>query len=411
MSWLDTVDKDLIIKTGDGKTYKPLWKPSTKSVEYNIAEFEFPGVEGTLVSRGTSKGTKYAVEMYFQGDSHLDDSAAFEKSARDNRMWTISHPLYGSIYVHPSGLNFDNTRYNISVITGTLLETITDQYPKITVDPVDKINADKITLDATFAQSYATVVTTPEIADMNSLQRNNTTLFNEAKKAIKTTTDFQNITNLYQKANSDILKIILPIQNAVVVPIQSLQAVITYPAKLADTVTNRIALLKRQFVLLGSTLSTITRKNDKHTYENNQGVLVSSMAETSVTNYDYKNSDEVLAVTADIVATYNQYIADIDSLQTPTGGDEDSYIPDQASIDGLRALINFTVSNLLAIAVDSKQARYLICEEDTNLILLAHRLYGLLPDDSTIQTIAADNNIGLNEYLIIPKGRKIVYYV
>ena len=38
-------------------------------------------------------------------------------------------------------------------------------------------------------------------------------------------------------------------------------------------------------------------------------------------------------------------------------------------------------------------------------------VYGLLPDDSTIQYFADTNNIGLNEVFQIEKGRKIVYYV
>lgn len=409
MSWLEQENTDLIIRTGDGKEYRPLWKPGTKAVEYNLSEFEYPEKEGTNVSRGTVKGAKYSMELIFQGDDHLDEAREFEQSAKDRRPWTVTHPHYGSILCHPFGLLFDNRASNVSVVTGTLIETMGEINPKVTVDPVDKINFDKGTLDDTFADVYANDVV-PETADVLTLKANNTALYNEGKKSIKSTIDFETFTNLYNEANSAIIEMTSPV-NDLTTTIQKVQRVISYPAQLEDTVKNRFALLINQYTQIRATLANIFRKNDKKTYENNQGVLISTMAVASVTNYNYSNANEVLSITETIMNTYNEYVADLDGLQTPTGDEENSYIPDQSSMNALNELVNFTISNLLSIAIDSKQERFIYCEDDTNLILLAHRFYGLTPDDSTLKQVADTNNIGLNEYLQIRKGRKIVYYV
>jgi len=73
-------------------------------------------------------------------------------------------------------------------------------------------------------------------------------------------------------------------------------------------------------------------------------------------------------------------------------------------------LVNYTISNLFNIAINAKQERSIIVEDDTNLVALAHRFYGLAPDDSTIEDLMLGNKIGLSELLIIKKGRKISYY-
>src|SRR4051812_32567908 len=119
MSWVDKLKNRIKIQMGDGKIYFPSWIPDHKRVEYNTAEFEFPNVEGTLVKRGTPLGRKYNLKLFFSGPDHLDDSDAFESSASDNRPWTIFHPYHGTIICQPTSLDFDNSNYNVTEITGT----------------------------------------------------------------------------------------------------------------------------------------------------------------------------------------------------------------------------------------------------------------------------------------------------
>lgn len=150
-------------------------------------------------------------------------------------------------------------------------------------------------------------------------------------------------------------------------------------------------------------------KNSKKTYENNAGTVVSSMAVASITNPDYKSRDEVIAQMNNIIDTYNQYITNLDGFQDLNGGNPNNYIPDAGSITGLGSLVNITISNLLSIALNSKQERVIYCEADTNMIVLAHRLYGL--DDNSINDFITTNSIGINEMIQIKKGRKIVWYI
>jgi hypothetical protein len=407
MSWPDKIQNDFLITCGDGKQYKVNWLNATKSVEFNLSEFEFPGLEGTLVQRGTPKGRRFEIEVYFQGENNIDVSDAFEISTKDPRPWIVLHPMYGTITVQPAVLNFDDTRYNVTKITGTLLETITEDSPKNRVVPSDKILNDKAALDDIFSNSFANDIPSPSVQDINVLSANTLSVYNEGKKSIKDTADAEGYFNAFNTANA-------AIANATSEPlaaINAVQAMINAPALFQDSVKNRVNSFVGQLNQLRISLETITTRAEKKIFENNTGCIISAIAMASVTSPDYLNNRDVLAISDLITDAYDTYVEDLDGLQSDNGGSPDSYMPDANSMIGLNNIINFTLSNLFDIALNSKQERSIILEDDSNIILLAHRFYGLNQEDTTIDDLMNQNEIGLNEILSIRKGRKIVYYV
>ena len=407
MSWVDKSQTVFLITTGDGKEFEFLWVPTSKEVEYNIAEFEFPGVSGTLVQRGQPKGVRYELEVYFQGEKNIEQSLDFQQSANDPRPWTIAHPLYGTVVVEPISLRYDNRAYNITKITGTLIETITQDNPKNTIIPADKIIIDNESVNETFANAFVTDIPEPTTADIITLTENTSSVYNDVKTKISNTLDAEAYFNAFNTANAAILDATeFPLEC-----IQKVQAILNAPFQFADSVKNRVNTLVSQFNRLHDSVENLIRRGDKKIFENNAGITVAAICAGSVTSPDYKNRNDVVAIIDQLTDVYNTYVADLDSIQSDNGGTSDSYIPNADSLIALNNLVNFTLSNLYDIALNSKQERIIYAEDDTNVILLAHRFYGLLPDDSTIQQIIDNNNIGLNEMLSIRKGREIIYYV
>ena len=408
MSWIEQIKKDLIIQTGDGKEYRPHWMNASKSVEYNVAEFDFPNIEGTLVNRGTPRGSKYNIEFYFQGDNHLSDSRTFETSAKDKRAWTISHPFYGRIIVHPTSLTFDNTQLNVSKITGTIIETITEDFPNTTVAPVDKIDEDVTAVNETLSTAFENEAKDITASEINQLQANNNQLYDKGK-GIADSEFAEDYFNAFNTANAEIATATSePLAAA-----RAIQAVIVAPARFATSVRNRLMVMSNQFDALHDTVSTALTKNLKSIFQNNGGSLISGMALAASTpqSDDYGNSNDVLTVIQTILGAYDDYLTDLDELQSDNGGNPDSFIPDANSIIQLNNLINFTVANLFNIAVNARQERSIYVEEDTNIIILAHRFYGLVADDNTINEILRTNNLGLNGILQVRKGTLIKYYI
>lgn len=407
MSWINNIQNDFIITTGDGKEYKVLWINPSKEISFNIAEFEFPNLAGTLVKRGTPKGRKYNLEIYFQGDDNIEKSLEFEQSGNDPRPWTLVHPFYGTLIVHPVTLLFDNTKYNVSKITGTLIETITQDNPKNTIVPADKIVQANESLNEKFAGSFANDIPEPNTKDINTLSNNNLSVYNTVKKKISNTLDAEEYFNLFNSANAAILQATeFPLEC-----ITKVQAILTAPFQFADSVKNRINNLVTQFNKLRDSIENILTRNDKKIYENNAGVTISAACVAAVTLPDYKNRNEVTFIIDQVSEMYDSYISDLDDLQSDNGGGTDSFIPDVISMISLNDIVNFTLSNLYDIALNSKQERAVILEDDSNVVMLAHRFYGLLVDDSTIEQIIENNGIGLTEILQVRKGRTIIYYV
>lgn len=433
MSWVEAVQSPLVIRTGDGKQFSPLWKNScAKEIEYNIAQFDFPKIAGSLVNRGTPTARKFTLEIYFQGENNIDDALAFEISANDPRPWTISHPIYGNVLVQPVGLKFDYSGYNSTAVTGTIIETLGSPGLKITVVPSDKINADKVTVDEKFAVSFnaeetllqARKVTAADLAGVNikqvtTLKGINKAFYDIGIKSVKLTEDAGKYLNLFNTADAAINQLI----NSPLQTIQAIQAVINFPGIMVTSIVTRLSILGAQLQALKDQLDFNSRP-DKKIFEVLGGGIISSMAQGSVTSYDsvgelvnegilpdYKTRKDVADVIDTIQATYYQYLVDMDSNQTDNGGLENSYIPDADSVTNLGSLINFTISNLSAIALNAKQERSIVLNDDSNVILLAHRFYGLEVDDSTIQTFMETNNIFLNEILQVKKGRTLIYYI
>lgn len=409
MAWIEQINTGFFITTGDGQQYQPNWMNANLSKEYNVAEFDFPNIQGTLVTRQTSKGSRFNLEIYFQGEDCLDVAKAFRVSADDKRAWNISHPLYGDLIVQPIGLSFDDSKFNVSKVTGTVVETITEEAPRGSVAPVDKIASDKEDLNAVFEESFVNDVE-PGTSEINSITDNIFQSYSKSIGKVKDALQAEEYFNLYNTANA----VVLDATQEPLEAIRAAQTFLNYPGIFLDTVENRISLLTTQFNTLRNSVVNATDYGLKKIYENNAAMLLSTMCvatSTPLSDSDYGNRETVLRIAEIVLDNLDNYITDVSSLQSENGGSVGAYLPDSESLTSLTDLVGFTVSNLFNIALNARQQRTVILEEDSNAIILTHRFLGLDQQDVNINEFININNIGINEMLQIKKGRQIIYFV
>ncbi len=404
MSWLEKINTDMKITTGDTAQYYPKWLNARKDKEFNYAEFLFKGVKGSLVSRRLPKGRRYNIEIIFEGADCFEVSDAFDKSSENTKAWTIEHPVYGQIVVQPLGLSFDNSIYNITRITGTIIETIGSKALNTGISAPDTIVANAVRSQQVFTDTFAAEIPTPETSLLQAMTNNVNNLYSSISSKIADNTDFTNFTNAYNQANTLLTSVVVDSASL----IGQIQDVAAFPANFTGSVFSRLDFLSTQFNTLFVNLLT---PHKKRLYENNAATSILGMCVASVTNYDYVTRNDVIGAIDVILDSYNTYIANLDSIQSTVGGNTDSYIPDADSLSSLAEVVQYTLASLFDIAASAKQQRTMVLKEDTNLILLAYQLYGLTADDSTIKTLQKDNNIGLQEMLTIKKNRQILYYV
>jgi hypothetical protein len=409
MSWITDIQTDFTITTGDGKAYKVDWLVATLGIEYNVAVFEFKEVGGSLAKRGKPKGTKYNLEVFFQGENHLVTGKAFIKSAANSKAWTINHPYYGNLLVQPLSLVYDNSIANVTKVQVPVIETIGVAKAGIKVSAPDKITNDVAKCSKSIASNYITQVPAPKVNDIQALQKTVNQLYNTASSTISDTVDFETYYNIYNQCNT-LLNTTIYDANALITQTQEL---ILAPAAFAQTVKDRLKLLIAQLAALTGSIANTASVGVKVLYEATAGTIINAMALSSITNIGtaYTDRNNVLQVVDTIVKAHNDYMTQLDTLQSVNGGAIHAYIPDVTATTDLSVLVSYTVGSLMEIANDSKQQRTLYLNEDTNLIVLAHELYGISADNSELDTLIEQNNIGINELLVLKKGRAITYYV
>ena len=419
-TWIEKAKTQFSITMGDGSVYTPLSFNANRSSEYNFAEFDFRGLDGTLVDRRRKRGMVYNLELYFQGGNNLDLANSFQKSADNRNPWTIAHQFYGQLIVQPiSPVFYDNSNklLNATKITVTVRETLTKSALIPTQSAGDIITANQTSTASHLAAYYVNIVPIPKVRDINQMEND----LNGFQQALKKISDIlSTIVNGYKAANAAIDNAIADVSSA----ISTIQYFLALPAFIADTIINRVnyingelnSLYNQALTLTIPPIPSLTQEWSKlkSLWMTEAGTCVSAMCLASVTNIaatDYAYNSQVMTVIGQITTAYNSYLANLDAMQTPNGGELNSFVPDPTCLIALDDLVNYTINNLYTIQANSKQPRTITLTKDSNVIYIAWQLYGLAQDDSTINQIIQDNDITGNELIQVLKGRNIVYYV
>lgn len=413
MGWKFDITKELQIFMGDGETYSPEWLNATIKTSYNVSTFEFPEVEGTLVQRQKRKGEIYDIEFYFQGDDNIQVAERFRRSAEDPRHWHIRHPFYGDLRVQPvSGLSFDNTKYNVTKITGAVQETITGIFPRGLDNPQDEIQGIAEEILVFGSESYNNAVKSPQPTDISNASGSVDSLNESTKKIITDNKDSADFQNLVKRSKQDVSKMSSDALQAML----SVQNVIMFPARANSSVTARIGLLSEQFDRTSNAIRNadyILPMAERSYYEVFGGTLISAslLAASTPNEGDFTTSSGVENVTARIVSMWNTYLLDLDNLQFYDPASVESYLPDAENIAAIDNMLSLTLSSLFDIALEARSEFSILLDKDSNAVILTNKYYGLDADDSNLDFFLETNSIGLNEMLLIKKGRKILYYL
>ena len=402
MSWQNDIEnKVFTIITGDGRVYTPKWRNPKKDFEFNIGTFEFINIDGSLVNRGKAKGRKFNLEFYFDGDDSIDVGNRFEISSRNTKRWTLKHPFYGDIICQPLSISQDNTQLNCSKFEVPVMETLIEGWPK-----ADEVVTDRIAELESRINSLQVDILPETRINKADLKAAVTTIQKTNEKWIRADSDLAN----FKKAVSNA---IVSIDSAVfdaTLAVRNVQAVINFPATVLQTIEDRInVLIEGLNGIIDSFNGTFI---NKFQVESLGGTYISAINRAASTNIsdDYLKKAQVFDTQDLILNAFNTYLAFLDSLQSDRADSEESYEPDFDNINGLDDIVNVSLANLYEIAFTAKQERSFIVDSESNVILLAHRFYGMDSEDANLQRFIDENEIGLNELLSIRKGRKVVYY-
>lgn len=407
MSWLDQIKNGIIITTADGAKYEPQYMNASFVTEYNYTEFNFVDVGGSLVKRKKPIGVKYSMEWHFQGENHLDTSRAFKDSIDNNEgPIQIEHPLYGILVVQVTSLGYDNTAVNKTKVTGTVIETIEEAFFILSLKEIDSIG---VLYEDSLVLSEESLTETPTPQDINTMSQNNQIAFNKGVPIIQLPVDYEEYLNAFNNATTFI-------NSAAATPLLAMRGlinVLTLPQKFEADVADRIRVLIETFNSLRANLFGVVTVGAKQIYAAEQAAIISAICQAAATPLpnNFSLNTDVYYTIDQISAVYDNLITDLDGLQSDNGGSPLSFVVDAELINNLDQLVNITIANLFNIALNARSERFIITEKDTNLIVLTHLLYGLDDQDANLNEMIENNDLAMDEFIQIEKGRKIIYYV
>ena len=405
MTWEERINNiPLEIKTGDGKTYFPLFKStdSEKTKEFNTSSFEFINVYGTLVDRKKPKGGKFPLVFYFEGADNITQADNFENSSDDPRPWEVNHPFYGRIVGQPLSIARKDNYLNSTEINIDFWETIEIEYPTRNYSIKDNTREKHNAVYLAAAVSY--IKNAPfTSADISKNKVNILTTAGNAKKLNDNSTyaDFQNALNKGLKAIDNLLADPLA-------AIESIQRFLDLPSRYEKAVEGRVASYLGTYERLKYSIDSLI---DKKYFESIGASTIASMAYAMVNPLfaDYVLISDIEKMYTKLNDTYEDYKKVLDQNKVSVYDIKNNWNPDATVQQELNDLVVFTLANLYRLTFVAKRERVIYTTKKTNAILLVHRYVGLDNLDEHLENFISRNNIRLNELFTIQKGRKIVY--
>ena len=409
MSWIGRLEQRLIIETGDGQRYTPKWNNPTTTQEFNYTAFDFPNVDGTFVDRARTRSPIRLLEIYFDGDDHVEDAERFRVSAADPRQWRILHPYWDELRVQPLRLFMDQRAYNLTKFTIRVMETINAGLPTREPSFSEEIAARKLTLNEAIANDYTNQINNIQPTEINTIEDSIDDFDSITGAVIEVEEDQVTFRNRVIAAQNAVTNVVNDANNA----IRRIQEVIDFPGQIVGNVRARIEAVIENYNRLRGRLDNISgaSRNDKLYLANAGATDISAVAVVATNNIDYNTRDEVADAIDLIIDLFDQFVIDMDAAQSDNQTELESFNVNTQVLSLTQDLVNFTIANLFEIALGIQQEHVIIVGFDTNPILMSHRVYGTDINDENLNRFIETNQIGLNEILRIPKGRELVYFI
>lgn len=403
MSWIDRLENiNFTITTGDGKKYEPLWKNGEKSTEFNISKYDFINVEGSLIERKKPQGSKYPLVFWFQGDDNIEQSNDFELSSKDNRLWIVEHPIYGTIKGQPTNIKRNDTNYNVTEISVDFWQSVSEDYPNADISISDDVQSKVDAINQTSINTYVENAK-PSTSDINTLKQTTNTTASKFEPDNDSFTDYSNVVNTAIKSLDSL---VIDTENA----ISSIQEVVNKPAFFVDSVSKKVNSYINAFNELKTQISNLA---SKYYFEAQGASILNGMCVSMVNpnSDDYITRNDIEEINTILLNTYNEYLEILDNNQISIYDVGNTWNPNVNIQLQLLELITLTSNNLFSLSFNAKQERTIELKKDSNLIILTHKFVGLDADDVNIIQFRERNNIKNNELFTIKKGRSITYFV
>jgi hypothetical protein len=412
MAWDDRLIPAVYISPS-GIPFTFLYENVSVETDKKTATFVFPEINGAFIQDLGRAGRRFPLVLFFSGEDHDIISDAFRAAVEEKGIGTLIHPRYGIKQVVPTGTITQRddlvTGANQTAFSITFSETLTG---------------------LTFPSSIENVITQMKTAyavfqQATSLQFADDIILNTANEIVSIQEKFDLQRFVIEDVFQNIIKVSEDVFTAFQTVNNSLKENISEIADFPDIVGSQLITLMR---IPTQTDITINEKIDLY------NGIINTELQTNYSKLQYANEPNNLFVSATLqvysalqascesvligeiktrqeaIVLSEKILDSFDSIQTWV----DDNIRNLESIDtgqsysSLIEAVTITIVYLIDLAFELPSEKFLILDEERNIIELVSELY---QDLDQLDFFITSNNLTCDEIEILPQGKEVVYYV
>ena len=423
--------------------------------------FDFPGAQGTYVqSHHGSSSRRFPVRAIFEGRQSDLGADAFEELLRIPGVGKLEHPRYGTQDVVPFGEIVREDRLksaaNQSIVEVVFFHTIGIAYPSSQIDPVGAVLSALDLYNIAMAEDFANQVDLSGVSVLVSLANQYKSLLKKAKAGLRAVASaqqdiqdsFDDVVDGINDGIDVLIKTPLNIAFATTLLLQS-------PARALSSITARLAAygnlaadifgssdaISKPGGVGGSGIGNAGIGNDSEEPNKFQarnvfasgyvsGSIVSVIntgstdatgaksaavvPEDATSDSGFKTKAEAVEAADVILQQFEDCVEWRDLNYQSISGDGDLVSTEKntdtgGSYQALQDAVAVAAGFLVNISFTLNQERIITLDRERCPLDLVAELYG--ETDSRLNQFIQQNNLSGDEHLLIPKGRKIAYYI
>ncbi len=422
MTWQDRLKKSIKLTSPDGNVFEILWTGNPRMLSKKLGIFEYPKIRGTVIQDLDVSGTRYPLTLLFEGPDNDIEADRFFRACSENGMWTVEHPVRGTLILHLSTASEaiqPVTSGNLTVIETEWIEALesTVRTGRSTLQIASAISDQAEAVHETSFQQFEQAVkqtsatetlavksTVGQVTD--GLESNLSILYEDIPELnARMTSTLAGIQNTIDQSTIDVLALAGQMQTLVTLPVMAIRDV----RRRLSLYDNLIA----DIIELNPSGITPEDRNIAAVQELALTACLVAQAEISISgDLDTRNqaieatetvSDAFMAITDGLDATQEAFISQAIDLQ---------YFSQSASFSDASVIVSLAMTFLLMSAFDLATEKRFILKTSRAPIEIAITEYGTLGlGDMNFDLLIASNNLKDQDILILPAGQEVVVYV
>lgn len=416
MAWTDRLKPEISLTSPTGQQFAAYWAGDQRSIEKKIGVFDYPGIVGSVAQDLDTMSVRYPLTFFFEGPDHDLIANRFFTACRERGVWSIVHPVHGTVSLQLMTITEDVQPVNSGNITRVSSEWMEPIDPSVVTSTAQL--SDAVGLQITGLQDLAAT----QFADVVSLATpaGITAFKNAIEKAVAVVDAILSpmyslsatVTSAVQSIKRGITSGLIADTLDVLGFAGQLWALVGLPGASGANTTDRISYYRA--VISASTTvppSTPTAEG-LNAAAVHEIVNVAALAAIAAANADSnpESREQAIVYLEDTINAFSDMTASLDTMQALYAGNaiDVQYFSQSQSFNDSAIMIHTVAELLLRRSFDLAAARRFTLARYRAPVDIAAEKYG---DLDHLDFFISSNGLKGTDILLLPPGREVVVYI